>query len=119
MQGVARVAEYLERRCSDCPQVNSPSMICPILVGVQQPGACSCRFVRAYLDNCGQERYVRSGAGLGFKTYFLRIGGLGFAHACRQFSWRKTFDEAQADLNRYAKKNRWAEVAANGKRTRM
>jgi hypothetical protein len=31
-------------------------------------------------------------------------------HCCRFLPWRKSFDEAQSDLNKYAKEKRWAVI---------
>lgn len=107
------MAEYLEHRCCMCPQHDSPLLICPGMVGTLHPNDTHCRFVKVYRDNRGWEYYVRAGLGQDcFKPFYLKPGKSGGGHGCRNFEWRKTFDEAQADLNRYAKKNRWAEVLA-------
>lgn len=102
--------EYLEYRCCMCPQVNSPSLICPAMVGVQQPGTCSCTFVKIYTDRRGWKFYVRSGiGGDNFKPVYSKPGSTR-VHCSTMFSWRNTFDEAQADLNKMAKERGWREV---------
>lgn len=103
--------EYLEYRCCMCPQVNSPSLICPAMVGVQQPGHCHCRFVRGYLDERGRKYYVCRGKPQDhFKPFYLNPRGKGGMHSSRTFGCRNTFDEAQADLNKMAKERGWREV---------
>jgi len=65
--------------------------------------------VKVYFDIRGWVYFVRSGIGGDtFKTFFRKPGKTS-AHGCTVFVWRKSFDEAQADLIREAKKRGWQE----------
>lgn len=104
--------EYLEFRCCMCPnQRNSPEKtICP--PGPFGTPESPCRFVKAYTDHVGWKHRVMSGA---FNTRFIAHVQAPWTHDKEEWyssailMWQKTFDEAQADLNKYAKENGWKE----------
>jgi len=79
------------------------------MVGIQQPGTCGCRFVKVFFDIRGWVYFVRAGIGSEEYKTFYRKPGKQSEHGCSIFSWRKSFDAAQADLNREAKKRGWQE----------
>ena len=104
--------EYLEMRCCMCPNIQKQDTICPGIPGTLHPSASLCSFVKSYIDSRGWKYKVMSGIGENtFKARYQKpekhgsVGWKGLAAV----PWRKTFDEAQADLNAYAKKKGWSE----------
>ena len=105
--------EYLETRCCMCPNIQRNDRTCPGVPGSMHSSPSPCRFVKAYVDERGWKYKVMSG--IGQNTYKARYqkpekngpetGWKGLAAV----PWRTTFDEAQADLNAYAKKKGWSE----------
>lgn len=109
MGSVVEKHEYLNMRCDMCPNKEKDTVECP---GMNGSGPCSCRFVKAYIDARGWKYRVMPGIGDdSFKTRYQKadkhglIGWKGFP----QLPWRGSFDEAQADLNAYAKEKGWNE----------
>ena len=103
--------EYLEMRCCMCPNIQKNDKVCP--PGPFHPSPTPCRFVKTYIDDRGWKYKVMSGLGENnFKARYQKpdkhdaySGWKGVAAV----PWRKSFDEAQADLNALAKKKGWAE----------
>ena len=106
------IPEYLDMRCCMCPNIQKKDDVCPGLPGTSHPLASPCRFVKSYIDDRGWKYQVMSG--IGENTYKARYqkpekhGSVGWK-GLAAVPWRKTFDEAQADLNAHAKKKGWAE----------
>lgn len=103
--------EYFEMRCCMCPNLQNDSMVCPGIPGTLHETASSCRFVRKYIDERGWKYQVMGGIGEGaFKARYQKPEKSGAAgwKGLTAVPWRETFDEAQADLNAYAKKKGWA-----------
>lgn len=97
------MAEYLDYRCCMCPNgIDSQKTNCP--------AGHPCRFVKTYVDSRGWKYKVMSG--IGDHTYKARYqkpdkkGTTGWK-CLRLLEWCDHFDDAQSDLNRYAKKKGW------------
>jgi hypothetical protein len=105
--------EYLEFRCCMCPNINTPDkLICP--PSPFGKGETPCRFVKTYIDERGWRYRVMGGLGeSNFKARHQKPGKKdewsGWKCMAR-LAWRKTFDEAQRDLNLLAKAKGWREV---------
>ena len=104
--------EYPTMRCCMCPNVQQNRAVCPGLPGTPHSKESQCRFVKAYIDERGWKYRVMSGLGdSSFKARYQKpekhgdVGWKGMANV----PWRKTFDEAQSDLNTLARKNGWKE----------
>lgn len=106
--------EYLRFRCCMCPNINKDREVCPGIKGTPHPEPSECRFVKVYTDDRGWIYSVRSGIGQDcFKGFYSRnekdyVSSLR-QHGMRALQWKKTFDQAQAELNKYAEKKRWKE----------
>lgn len=60
-----------------------------------------------YRDDRGWTYMVRGGIGQqDFKGFYNKPGKDGW-HGCRALPWRKTYEEAQKDLDDYARKKGW------------
>lgn len=94
--------EYLETRCCMCPNRNNPeSRVCPAGGPTNKPET-PCRFVKNY----------RTGAGVIVQIKKSRCDNKHYVYfnedkAPRPFN---CFDEAQADINNFAKRSEWEEV---------
>ena len=104
--------EYLKYRCCMCPNIEKQKDICPALYNKREETPC--RFVKTYLDSRGWIYFVRPGIGKnnykGFYAKSIEDYKAGHRqHGMRALEWRKTFDEAQEDLNAYAKEKSWEE----------
>lgn len=116
MKPVVEHPEYLSMRCCMCPNVEKDITICPGLPGSAHPNPSSCRFVKAYIDDRGWKYRVMPGIGNNsFKTRYQKADKHGLIRwkGLSSLPWRASFDEAQADLNAYAKQKGWIEW--NGK----
>ncbi|HHW03392.1 MAG TPA: hypothetical protein GXX35_11410 [Thermoanaerobacterales bacterium] len=99
--------EYREFRCCMCPNINKPETQCP--AGPLKPKVTQCRFVKIYVDNRGWKYRVMGGiGGDAYKARYQKPGKAGW-HCMRNLEWRKSFDEAQSDLNAMAKLKKWNE----------
>lgn len=104
--------EYLDRRCCMCPNIGEEKTICPGIEGTPHPRPSRCRFVKSYIDERGCKYKVMSG--IGDNTFKARHqkpekkGSDGW-HCLKALPWRNDFDEAQSDLNLYAKEKGWRE----------
>lgn len=105
--------EYPDMRCCMCPNIQKNTQTCPGIAGTPHPHVSPCRFVKSYIDARGWKYKVMSGIGENnFKARYQKpdkhgsVGWKGLAAV----PWRQTFDEAQADLNAYAKKKQWREA---------
>jgi len=101
--------EYLKFRCCICPNINNPeNTLCP--AGPFKTEVTPCRFVKTYADGRGW-RYKAMG-GIGgdcFKARYNKTGKDSWK-GMNNLEWRKTFDEAQRDLNAMAKTKGWEEI---------
>lgn len=104
--------EYLDMRCCMCPNIQKNLPTCPGIPGTPHPSPSPCRFVKAYIDERGWKYKVMSGIGENtFKARYQKPdkqGSTGWK-GLAAVPWRKSFDEAQADLNAHAKKKGWIE----------
>ncbi|WP_422447833.1 hypothetical protein [Thermoanaerobacterium sp. DL9XJH110] len=100
--------EYMEYRCCMCPNINKPETQCP--PGPLKPKVTPCRFVKTYVDNRGWKYRVMGGIGGDvYKARYQKPEKAGW-HCMRNLEWRKSFDEAQSDLNMLAKAKGWKEA---------
>lgn len=100
--GVSQL-EYREYRCCMCPNINEPETQCP--------AGTPCRFVKTYIDKRGWLYRVMGGIRDGrYKARYKKLGKFGWK-CMGNLEWRKTFDEAQSDLNAMAKAKEWEEKA--------
>lgn len=106
--------EYIKYRCCMCPNVYEKNKVCPGIKGTPHPEPSECRFVKTYIDNIGWIYFVRQGIGennyKGFYAKNIEDYKAGHRqHGMRALEWRKTYDEAQRDLNACAEKKSWKE----------
>ena len=67
-----------------------------------------CDFVAVFKDDRGWTFFVRAGLGENnYKTFYKKPGKNSGGHGYRNLPWRKTFREAQEDLNQLATKKGW------------
>jgi hypothetical protein len=96
-----------------CLNRNTPQItICPGSSRLH-PEPTPCRFVKSYIDKRGWKYKVIVGLGTPpvYKARYQRSdkhGDVGWK-GCAALPWRDTFDEAQSDLNTYAKLKGWEE----------
>lgn len=98
-------------RCCMCPQLNSDSHVCPTGPGKTEESVCD--FVVTWTDARGWKYRVMGDLAGTFKGRYQdnkHSGDFGWK-GMRQMERRETFDEAQADLNLYAKKKGWYPIA--------
>lgn len=94
--------EYLESRCCMCPKINSPeSRVCPA-GGPNNEPETPCRFVKSY--RTGADVIVQVKQSRSDDKYYVYFDD---HKAPRPFN---SFDEAQADINSFAKRSEWEEV---------
>lgn len=110
--------EYLKHRCCMCPNIDKSSKVCPGIEGSLHPEPSVCRFVKTYTDDRGWIYFVRSGIGSDrFKGFYAKNEADYKAgirqHGMGALKWRTCFDEAQGDLNEYAKKKGWKLYESN------
>lgn len=100
--------EYLEFRCCLCPNQRNPQeTVCPPSFMLPKPTPC--RFVKTYIDTRSWLYKVMGGLGeSNFKARYQKPGKKGWK-CMGKMPWRKSFDEAQSDLNGLAKKKGWSE----------
>ena len=104
--------EYLNMRCCMCPNIGKDSKECPGIPGTLHPTSSTCRFVKNYIDDRGWKYKVMPGIGENsFKARYQKPDKQGNAgwKGLTAVPWRNSFDEAQADLNSYAKRKGWSE----------
>ncbi len=106
------IPEYRRFRCCLCPNRNDPQKVkCP--PKPFNPEVTPCRFIKAYIDKRGWKYKVMSGMGeSNYKARYQKPEKRGDAgwKCVRNLPWRKSFDEAQSDLNALAKKKGWGET---------
>jgi hypothetical protein len=92
-----------------CPNINNPQNTeCP--TGPIKPEVTPCRFVKTYIDQRGWLYQVMPGLGENnYKARYKKPGKSGWK-CMANLEWRKSFDEAQSDLNALAEKKGWKEV---------
>lgn len=70
-----------------------------------------CDFVNTFIDEREWVFFVRAGLGeSNYKTFYKKPEQNTMGHAYKSLPWRKTFQEAQQDLNELALKKGWKEV---------
>ncbi len=91
-----------------CPNIGEPEkMQCPS--GQMKPDITTCRFVKAYIDARGWRYKVMGGLGENnYKARYQKPGKSGWK-CMKNMEWRKSYDEAQRDLNARAKLKKWDE----------
>lgn len=100
-----------EMRCCMCPNRGNPDKrICPA-GGPMKPVVTVCDFVLSYYDDTGALVFVAPGRATDGKTWMTlrektRGGGMRRVLA-KALPIRATRDEAQEDLNAYAKRKGW------------
>jgi hypothetical protein len=100
-----------ENRCCMCPNYSKKEMessVCPGISGTIHSKRSTCKFVNVWHDENGEAVFVSSGLGKNNFMSFRRSarGGLHLVKT-KFLPVRKNFDEAQTDLNLYAKKKGW------------
>ena len=106
--------EYLQMRCCMCPNLQVNTSTCPGIPGTLHPSPTPCRFVKSYIDERGWKYRVMSGIGGDmFKARYQKADAHGSAcwKGLAAVPWRDSFDQAQVDLNAYAKQKGWSELA--------
>lgn len=105
--------EYMEFRCCMCPNISEPeNIICP--AGPMKTEATPCRFVKTYTDERGWFYQVMGGLGeSNYNARYRKPGKLRWK-CMANLPWRKSFDDAQSDLNALAKKKGWGEYPGVG-----
>lgn len=100
--------EYRKFRCCMCPNLHRPdNTLCP--TGFLKTEITSCLFVKKYIEARGWKYQVMGGIGENsFKARYQKPGKAGWK-CLNSLPWRKTFDEAQSDLNNYARLKGWVE----------
>lgn len=94
-------------RCCMCPQLDSNSFICPTGPGKEEETKCD--FVVIWIDSHGWKYKVMDDLDGTFKGHYQddkhneNDGWKGMP----QMEQREYFDQAQEDLNRYAKQKGW------------
>ena len=103
------ISEYREFRCCMCPNVNNSELVqCP--TGPLKAEVTPCRFFKTYVDDRGWRYWVMGGLGeSNFKARYNKPGKMRWK-GVQKLPWRKSFDEAQSDLNALAKKKGWREA---------
>ena len=102
-----KVRDY---RCCMCPQINKDKYICPIGPGKLEETECD--FVIVWIDSRGWKYKVMGDLAGTFKGRYQdnkHNGNVGWK-GMRQMERRETFDQAQEDLNQYAKLKGWKPV---------
>lgn len=98
--------EYREFRCCMCPNSSNPeTTICP--PSPFRSESVPCRFIKTYVDERGWKYKVIPGLGeSNFKGRYKKLSKSGWK-CMKNLQWRKSFDEAQIDLNKMAKLKGW------------
>jgi hypothetical protein len=92
-----------------CPNRNRQSAICPGVEGTAHPENTLCNFIRIYSDKKGNSVFVSRGLGKRFMSFRQKEGAMGIHRVVsKKLPERKTFDEAQEDLNKYAITKKWS-----------
>jgi hypothetical protein len=104
--------EIMEFRCCMCPNTKEPdNRICP--PSPFGKGETPCRFVKKYIDSRGWKYKVMPGIGeSNYKARYQipeKSGNVGWK-GVQSLPRRKSFDEAQADLNLWAEKKGFQET---------
>lgn len=102
--------EVRDYRCCMCPQINKDKHICPIDPGKSEETECD--FVIVWIDSRGWKYKVMGDLAGTFKGRYQNNkhnGNVGWK-GMRQMERRETFDQAQEDLNQYAKLKGWKPV---------
>lgn len=99
--------ETRDYRCCMCPQRDSDQRMCPS--GPGKAEVTQCDFVVVWIDARGWKYKVMGDLAGTFKGRYQdnkHSGDIGWK-GMRQMVRRETFDQAQEDLNQYAKSKGW------------
>lgn len=99
-----------EYRCCMCPQINVGRCICPSGPGKSEETQCN--FVLIWMDTCERKYKVMGDPSGTYKAYYQddkQKGDIGWKEM-QHMEPRKSFDNAQEDLNRYAIRKGWHNV---------
>jgi len=98
-----------EQRCCMCPKTKGEeSNVCPGIPGTHHPRRTSCGFANIWRDENGETVFVSSGLGKRKFMSFRRSASGGLHRVKTKFlPVRNNFDDAQEDLNLYARKKGW------------
>ena len=103
--------EYPTMRCCMCPNLQENKTTCPGITGTSHPLPDSCRFVKSFIDDRGWKYRVMSGIGENsYKARYQKPREKSWK-GLHTVPWRKTFDEAQTDLNVLATQKGWLEYS--------
>lgn len=95
--------EYLRFRCCMCPNTSNPE-------NTQCPSGTACRFVKTYIDSRGWKYRVMPRLGKSNLKAIYQKPGTSSWKWVEDFEWCESFDDAQSDLNEYAKSKGWEEL---------
>lgn len=91
-----------------CPNDELPKSVCPGEKGTPHEEDSPCDFVASFRDDNGDRVFVSSGIGNSYFMSFRSKNGKGLHRIkSKALPERKTFDQAQEDLNKYAKAKGW------------
>lgn len=122
-KGAEKDMEYLNFRCCMCPNLNKDQRVCPGIKGSPHPKSSICRFVKTYMDEDGWVYKVVQGWSVeNYKARYRKpkqsnrdnitkvtSGPMDPKLLFTSLEWRRSFDEAQSDLNELARENLWEE----------
>lgn len=102
-------------RCSFCPHKNEGKYICP--AGINDKEDSQCNFVLKWCGIMGRKFEVRRDLSGNYRAYIHGdISKMGSTwKKMQQLKDRKSFDEAQEDLNRLAQKEGWVPYCIKSK----
>ena len=111
----------------DQPDRTYPCCMCPATSSDFQENVCdgsatflgrvvssSCGFLKTFEDDRGWRFFVRGGLGESNYKAFYKKPGIKREKGCGMVEWRKSFMQAQIDLNELGKKKGWREVQRVG-----
>lgn len=94
------------------PDRTYPCCLCPAAYSdfQKKEDVCfPCGFIKTFNDDRGWEYFVRGGIGENSYKAFYRKPNSRRERGCTMVPWRKSFNEAQVDLNLLGKKKDWKE----------
>jgi hypothetical protein len=96
-----------------CPNTGKPDITCPGISHTPHPEPSPCKFIKIYRDETGSMIFVSTGlwnSGKTFMSFRRKSPSAGMHRVKSKFlPERKNFDQAQTDLDEYAKKKGWKE----------
>lgn len=107
IEQITKKTEVRDYRCCMCPQIDMDKCICPAGPGKLEETICD--FVITWADARGWKYKVVGDLAGTYKGCYQddkHQDSIGW-HGMRQMRRRESFDQAQEDLNRYAKSKGW------------